>query len=136
MSFNYSRSERAAVDERLGLKLQLDPGHWDTKELILRMTDLKTGAWRLMVVVTIDEAVTQHTVKGAITSRLPVGVRLSTRAQGGLCDFLAKRAGQAQNAPSVPEAKEILEDALKVYFMRGDEMKKWVPTFRVEWTQK
>jgi hypothetical protein len=132
MSFEDSESQHAAINEAAGLKLERGNRFADTKTVILKLTDIRSGREWEFPVPTIQEALTHDTPNGPHTSTLDVGLRLQAHIHRPIVADLAARGRDGQPL-SEAEAQELFEEALTVYFMRGGLMKKWVPSFRIEW---
>ena len=131
MSFVFTNE--AAIDEQLGLRLELDMTFRDTTIPTLKLTDLRSGHQWLILTPTISEPITYETLKGQRTSNLDVGVRLNSALIRPVITDLAMRQRNQGRPMTDAEATAIFEDALTVYFMRGGERAKFIPGFRIEW---
>ena len=131
MSFVFEHE--AAVDEELGLKLELDLEFRDTRTPILKLTDLHSGHQWLVPTPTISEPITYKARDGMRTDTANVGVRLSTQLLKPIVADLALRQRNRGRPMTEAEANEVFEAALTTFYMRGGEMEKFFPHFRIEW---
>ena len=123
----------AATDGHLGLKLELDLTFRDTKTPTLKLTDLHSGHQWLVPAPTISEPITYKARDGWRTDSADVGVRLSTRLLKPIIADLALQQRNRGRSMTDAQATEVFEAALTTFFMRGGEMEKFFPQFRIEW---
>jgi hypothetical protein len=133
MAFEYSRTGDFAQDQGLGLRIEHDPKFWDTSQVNLRLTNLRTAQSWLLPVEAVTREITYETPAGARTDRVSVAGKLMPVYSRALIDGLMAARGKAGQPMAEAEVVQAVTAAVRTFFLRGDIMLKWIPDFTVTW---